>query len=97
MNSLMMVLFQFQNLFFSNLQFKSFYYKISRQYYLFIERDLKSDFSLKNIIKNKKISEDILPSTDVHFDVQKQETGSAYPVEKGELGKCKNLGATLEV
>ena len=54
---------------------------------MLIERDLKSDLSLKNIIKNKEISEDILPSTDVYFDVQKQETGSAHPVEEGESGR----------
>ena len=54
---------------------------------MIIERDIKSDLSLKNIIKNKKISEDILPSTDVHFDVQKQETERAYPVEEGESMK----------
>ena len=52
--------------------------------HILIERDLKSDLSLKNIIKNKEITEDILPSTDVHIDVQKQETGSAYPEEEGE-------------
>ena len=52
-------------------------------------RDLKSDLSLKNIIKNKEISEDILPSADVHIDRQKQETGKAGPaVEEGEFGKC---------
>ena len=53
----------------------------------FIERDLKSDLSLKNIIKNKEITEDILPSTDVLFDVQKQETKRANTVEKGESDK----------
>ena len=52
---------------------------------MFIERDLKSDLSLKNIIKNKEITEDILPSADVHFDVQKQGTGNAYHGEEGEL------------
>ena len=51
---------------------------------ILIERNLKSDLSLKNIIKNKEITEDILPSADVYFDVQKQETGSAYPVKEGE-------------
>ena len=56
-------------------------------YHILIERDLKSDLSLKNIIKNKKISEDILPSTDVHFDVQKQETENAYHGEEGESRK----------
>ena len=56
---------------------------------MIIERDLKSDLSLKNIIKNKEITEDILPSADVHFDVQKQETGKAYPVEEGESGRCE--------
>ena len=55
---------------------------------MLIERDLKSDLSLKNIIKNKEISEDILPSADVHFDIQKQETRKAYPVEEGESGRC---------
>ena len=55
---------------------------------MLIERDLKSDLSLKNIIKNKEITEDILPSADVHFDVQKQETRIAYPVEEGESGRC---------
>ena len=54
---------------------------------MIIERDLKSELSLKNIIKNKEITEDILPSTDVHFDVQKQETGTTYPEEEGESGK----------
>ena len=49
-----------------------------------IERDLKSDLSLKNIIKNKEITEDILPSADVHFGVQKQETRTTYPEEEGE-------------
>ena len=51
---------------------------------MLIERDLNSESSLKNIIKNKEITEDILPSTDVHIDVQKQETGNAYPEEEGE-------------
>ena len=55
--------------------------------HIFIERDLKSDLSLKNIIKNKEITEDILPSADVQFDVQKQETGSAYPEEEGESAR----------
>ena len=50
-----------------------------------IERDLKSDLSLKNIIKNKEISEDILPSADVYFGVQQKETGSAHPEEEGEF------------
>ena len=54
---------------------------------MIIERDLKSDLSLKNIIKNKEITEDILPSADVHFDVQKQETERAYPEVEGESMK----------
>ena len=54
--------------------------------YILIERDLKPDLSLKNIIKNKEITEDILPSADVHFNVQKPEIGSAYPEEEGEFG-----------
>ena len=62
------------------------FYLLNKHY--LIERDLKSDLSLKNIIKNKEITEDILPSADVHFDVQKQETGRAYPVEEGESGRC---------
>ena len=57
---------------------------------MIIERDLKSELSLKNIIKNKEITEDILPSDDVYFDVQKQETGSAYPEEAGEFGEKTN-------
>ena len=56
---------------------------------MLIERGLKSDLSLKNIIKNKEISADIFSSADVHFHVQKQETGRAYPVEEGEFGKCE--------
>ena len=55
--------------------------------HILIERDIKSDLSLKNIIKNKEISEDILPSAEAHFDVQKQESGSAYPEEEGESEK----------
>ena len=55
--------------------------------HILIERDLKSELSLKNIIKNKEITEDILPSADVHFDVQKQETGSVYPEVEGESGR----------
>ena len=70
-----------------SLVLKFFFYKYSRHYYINIERDLKSDLSLKNIIKNKEITEDILPSTDIYFGVQKQETGSAYPEEEGESGK----------
>ena len=59
--------------------------------HMFIEKDLKSDLSLKNIIKNKEISEDILPSTDVHIDVQKQETGRGYPEEEGEFGEVNRI------
>ena len=55
--------------------------------HILIERDLKSDLSLKNIIKNKEKTEDILPSADVHIGVQKQETGSAYPEVEGESEK----------
>ena len=66
--------------------FKVPFCNISRHYYILIERDFKSELSLKNIIKNKERTEDILPSADVHFDVQKQGTGSAYPFEKGEFG-----------
>ena len=40
-------------------------------------------------MKNKEITEDILPSADVHFNVQKQETGKAYPVGEGQFGKCE--------
>ena len=71
--------------------FKSFSKRITRSRFsiinkhILIERDLKSDLSLKNIIKNKEITEDILPSADVQFDVQKQETGSAYPEVKGQF------------
>ena len=54
---------------------------------ILIERDLKTDLSLKKIIKNKEITEDIFPSADVHFDVQKPETGSAYLEEEGESRK----------
>ena len=57
---------------------------------MIIERNLNSDLSLKNIIKNKEITEDILPSADVHFDVQKQETGRAYPEEAGEFREKAN-------
>ena len=39
---------------------------------------------MKNIIKNKEISEDILPLTDVHFNVQKQEARRADPEEEGK-------------
>ena len=52
-----------------------------------MEKDLNSDLSLKNIIKNKEISEDILPSTDVHFDVQKLEIGRAGPLVEGQFKK----------
>ena len=55
--------------------------------HILIEKDLNSDLSLKNIIKNKEITADILPSADVYFDVQKQETGSSYPEEEGESAR----------
>ena len=71
--------------------FKSFFCGTSRQYRSLVERDLKSDLSLKNIIENKEITEDILPSTDVHCAVQKLETGRTYPEEEGESRKiCKS-------
>ena len=58
--------------------------------HILMEKDLNSDLSLKNIIKNKEITADILPSADVYFDVQKQEIGRAGHLVEGQFKK-KNL------